>query len=107
MRAGQIVRHSAVVGGGRARDARRGARIGVGGHRGTLEPDGRVLLPNRRRAAVPRPADGATVRAELRRRIVRRLVLAGAPPVLDLGLWRLTIAPRGQTVVAPTGHVRT
>src|SRR5712691_8966271 len=50
-----------------------------------------MLLPGRRRAAMRRRADGAAVCAPLQRRAVRRLVLARAPPLLELGVRRLAV----------------
>src|SRR5260370_30583711 len=73
--------------------SRRGVR--AHGYTRALHPDRGLLLPSDGRAAVSRGADRATVWDALRGRAVRRLVLARATFLLELGLRRVSAAGRG------------
>src|SRR5260370_17353891 len=81
--------------------SRRGVR--AHGYTRALHPDRGLLLPSDGRAAVSRGADRATVWDALRGRAVRRLVLARATFLLELGLRRVRRAGGGPPPPAAGG----
>src|SRR5260370_26885726 len=84
--------------------SRRGVR--AHGYTRALHPDRGLLLPSDGRAAVSRGADRATVWDALRGRAVRRLVLARATFLLELGLRRVRRAGWVHAPPAARGRAR-